>query len=67
MIRYKALIDVTVNGKKFKTGEEITERMAVHEVDFLYREGYIEELPDVPKKSAKKDSDSNSLEKKEDD
>ncbi len=51
--KYRANIDVTVNGRKFLAGEEITEGMAPGDREFLLREDYIERIADPTQKAEK--------------
>lgn len=44
-LRYRANIDITVNGRKFSAGEEIGESISPGDLKFLLREKYIEEVP----------------------
>jgi len=55
MGKYMANIDVTVNGKKFMAGEEITEGIAPRDREFLLREDYIGEIPAPPGKAGRRE------------
>lgn len=56
---YITNIELTVNGKKYKAGEKIGEKMNAADVKFLLRESYIREVKDnkdTAKSSEKKAS-----------
>lgn len=52
-IGYIANIDITVNKKKFKKGDKICEKMAVIDIQFLLKNGYIKEIKETKQDEAK--------------
>lgn len=53
MGKFRANIDVTVNGKKFLAGEKIKEELSSQDAEFLLRENYIKEIPVLPQNAGK--------------